>query len=379
MNRVEFFIKLGRYQDMQASKEENNSLEHQGIKGQKWGVRRWQNADGTFNEAGKERYFGKGSKKLGSQDQKIGSRYARQNFINENVWKDRAKRWTSREEADRDFEKLEELHDEFCAERDWNTGHSWDSEERKKYEHYDELARKTGKLIEELDDKYYSKLGGQPGKIGGFGLSKEFYRNSTKGMNDKEISNRLDYMKKHIEDDDEFNTEMNELMNEANRRGIKFGSQADAKDDIKSTIKGMFSKKNNLSDKIREQAKKLREVGEDELADKYEKHAKEMDQYKKIGHAPGATEQEIKEARRAATNAYATAMRNKWPLFFLFGPIGGAIIGSIASNAKINKMIDQLGLDRQNKDKFTASDWDAINEAIKESRRKKKKTETSAE
>lgn len=32
-------------------------LYHHGIKGQKWGVRRWQNADGTFNEAGKKRYF----------------------------------------------------------------------------------------------------------------------------------------------------------------------------------------------------------------------------------------------------------------------------------------------------------------------------------
>lgn len=33
-----------------------NTLSHHGIKGQKWGVRRWQNEDGTFNEAGKRRY-----------------------------------------------------------------------------------------------------------------------------------------------------------------------------------------------------------------------------------------------------------------------------------------------------------------------------------
>lgn len=35
----------------------NGELYHHGIKGQKWGVRRWQNPDGTFNEAGKKRYF----------------------------------------------------------------------------------------------------------------------------------------------------------------------------------------------------------------------------------------------------------------------------------------------------------------------------------
>lgn len=32
-------------------------LKHFGIKGQKWGVRRYQNADGTLTNAGKKRYF----------------------------------------------------------------------------------------------------------------------------------------------------------------------------------------------------------------------------------------------------------------------------------------------------------------------------------
>lgn len=39
----------------------NGELYHFGIKGQKWGVRRFQNSDGTFNEAGKKRYFDDGA------------------------------------------------------------------------------------------------------------------------------------------------------------------------------------------------------------------------------------------------------------------------------------------------------------------------------
>ena len=33
-----------------------NVMYHHGIKGQKWGIRRYQNLDGTWTNAGKERY-----------------------------------------------------------------------------------------------------------------------------------------------------------------------------------------------------------------------------------------------------------------------------------------------------------------------------------
>lgn len=57
MNRYEFYGNINTYRKNQTNKE--NELTHYGTLGQKWGVRKWQNPDGTFNEAGKERYFGK--------------------------------------------------------------------------------------------------------------------------------------------------------------------------------------------------------------------------------------------------------------------------------------------------------------------------------
>lgn len=55
-------------------------LAHHGIKGQKWGVRRWQDADGHFNEAGYERYFGGHKRTVKSSMYRLA---AKANAINE--------------------------------------------------------------------------------------------------------------------------------------------------------------------------------------------------------------------------------------------------------------------------------------------------------
>lgn len=66
MTRYEFYGNLNTYKKIQKEKDE---LKHYGIIGQKWGQRRWQNADGTFNTEGKIRYFGS---KKDMKNQKIG-------------------------------------------------------------------------------------------------------------------------------------------------------------------------------------------------------------------------------------------------------------------------------------------------------------------
>ena len=49
------------YAYLEEARRKQDALKHYGTKGQKWGVRHWQNYDGTFNEEGKIRYFGKKS------------------------------------------------------------------------------------------------------------------------------------------------------------------------------------------------------------------------------------------------------------------------------------------------------------------------------
>ena len=59
-----------------------NELYHHGIKGQKWGVRRFQNKDGSLTSAGKQRYYDddevikKGTKiyRVANSDEKIDSK-----------------------------------------------------------------------------------------------------------------------------------------------------------------------------------------------------------------------------------------------------------------------------------------------------------------
>lgn len=79
MNRHEFYDNLNKYRA--------NSLTHYGTLGQKWGVRKWQNYDGTFNEAGKERYFGKSFKNSSGGDDKVGGLFTKKKK-NKNIKKE---------------------------------------------------------------------------------------------------------------------------------------------------------------------------------------------------------------------------------------------------------------------------------------------------
>jgi hypothetical protein len=53
------------------TRDSSDCLQHFGIKGQKWGIRRYENADGTLTAEGYERYYGKRFEKESRKQQRL--------------------------------------------------------------------------------------------------------------------------------------------------------------------------------------------------------------------------------------------------------------------------------------------------------------------
>lgn len=77
---------LGGLNKKGSSRMENEHLEHHGIIGQKWGIRRYQNSDGSLTPAGRKRYLkltGKkerAEKRAKKAKQKV-EKYANRNYF----------------------------------------------------------------------------------------------------------------------------------------------------------------------------------------------------------------------------------------------------------------------------------------------------------
>lgn len=83
---------MSRYFDDLASDTSANSLEHWGIKGQKWGIRRYQNPDGTLTPEGIVRYAKKDAKEYARAKMSYGTGAGnRRKLINATV-NDRARK-----------------------------------------------------------------------------------------------------------------------------------------------------------------------------------------------------------------------------------------------------------------------------------------------
>lgn len=86
-----------------------NSLYHHGIKGQKWGVRHYQNADGTYTKEGLERYFGSHERTTKAHEKLHEARKTKNKAIIKSAKKAYKVAYKKEKESYKDLKKAKEL------------------------------------------------------------------------------------------------------------------------------------------------------------------------------------------------------------------------------------------------------------------------------
>lgn len=193
-------------------------LYHSGIKGMRWGVRRWQNPDGTLTEAGKRRYGNLSNfKRLTDKrpakyltDKELRDRIARKEL--ENKYKDLGRSGVIKKIADfaekhaekkeakekRDFEKLKTEAEVIKAKE----ARLQAKEERKKAKEEKKLWKTTAKETEQNNARLKLKIQRNTQTIRG-GIAKAFNNkfSSIKGHMSREEkeSKKLEYLLKIAE------------------------------------------------------------------------------------------------------------------------------------------------------------------------------------
>ena len=141
MNRFEFYDCLNQY----------NYLQHHGIKGQKWGVRRYQNPDGTLTEEGKLRYLNpdgtltKQARKELKPDQQLRIRqefYKKQSEEGTGEYADNAIYDEAKQKEKLDHAKQNKMYDLTFVETIQNAENLTDDDVNREYEAYLKNPRK---------------------------------------------------------------------------------------------------------------------------------------------------------------------------------------------------------------------------------------------
>ena len=141
----------------------NDDLQHHGILGMHWGVRRYQNKDGSYTSAGKRRYYTEDFKNQYKSDyNKINNREITKRKNNDKDYKTlQDKVWNVRQEEDERYEDWLEAEGADKGEMLWKaymkTQDKRDILEEKYRKYEDRIKNEVSKKVEEAMKKNMGK------------------------------------------------------------------------------------------------------------------------------------------------------------------------------------------------------------------------------
>lgn len=322
MNRYDFYSNLQTYQ--------KNSLEHHGIIGQKWGVRRYQNPDGSLTEEGRQRYLNPDGTLSDKAPNKLKKQYL--NYQNQRIQKGSQTGEIYNDDFVYDQEqqrnKVEKAKENHIYDRDFvdTIQNAETIDDDNISEEYAKYVKNPFKYMKEFDAQAFDKQNGQ-NKV---------------HKNDPYDDLTYDDLKKVKE---------------------KYTGQEESDEDIKNKQNELFKKKMNET-----LDKKGSVSGED--IERWNKEIEEETGHKiKTGKERAAEEKAQKKAEKAELNkavkeAYKTASQsgqNKIKKILLPPLASGLLDWSV-----VNKAVKELGISSEEKKNMSASDWARVADKIKE-------------
>lgn len=142
----------------------SDHLSHHGIKGQKWGRRRWQNEDGTLTKAGKERYYGESdSRDTAQTDEEMinatKSYNAYNNYVKAQKQYNENQKLENESEDDKKLRELKEDNERFNIQQQYKRNHAPENELIEKTNalnatsNYYEAQKRHDKIVKEQAPK----------------------------------------------------------------------------------------------------------------------------------------------------------------------------------------------------------------------------------
>lgn len=336
-----------------------DSLQHHGIKGQKWGVRRYQNPDGSLTEEGKQRYLNpdgslnrQGQKELGREGvAKFNQQRQQQNDNTGNIYDEETQK-TKLNNA-----KQNKMYDKMFVETIQNADLS-DDEINKEYEAYLKDPKKYSETFET------NSLGKIKNSLSNNNLKPKTTKKSADDYQD-DMYKELSKIPKKTDGSPDLDA-MQKVLDKYRNKLPK--SDPDMKEYEQDKDKRLLKAAENKDSDIEKEQLELYKKKMNETLDK-KGHITPSDMEKWNKEIESETGHKIKTGQEKAKEAKAAKKTEKQELKAARKEVEKNLKGGLINNwALLNKAMKEAGITDQKN--MTAADWNKVNEEIKKLRNK---------